>query len=184
MFVKGSYIKKKYQISSTTLRNWDNKGLIKAKKALLSNHRLYELESVEQALGVKENERTKIRDKAIYARVSSQHQTGDLRRQIDELTTAYPDHKLFKDVGSGLNFHRPGLKALLEQVHQGNVSEVVVLHRDRLCRFAFELMEWIFKKAGTKLVVHSKSTADCTTDESELQQDLLSIVHYFLPQIP
>jgi predicted site-specific integrase-resolvase len=40
------------------------------------------------------------------------------------------------------------------------VSEDVVMHRDRLARIGFELLEYIFSKFGTKLMVH------CSDDES------------------
>jgi predicted site-specific integrase-resolvase len=33
----------------------------------------------------------------------------------------------------------------------------VVAHKDRLCGYGFELVEFIFKKADTKLVVLSRS---------------------------
>ena len=87
-------------------------------------------------------------------------------------------HDVIRDVGSGLNFKRPGLQALLEQVHRGTVSEVVVRHKDRLCRYRLELLEWIFKKAGTKLVVLSHEQEASST--KELADDLLAITTVFV----
>ena len=49
----------------------------------------------------------------------------------------YPDHELITDIGSGINWKRKGLKKILEQTMLGNVEQVVVADRDRLCRFAF-----------------------------------------------
>ncbi len=42
-------------------------------------------------------------------------------------------------------------------MHSGNVKEVVVMHRDRFARFAFGLLECIFKSQEVKLVVHCKN---------------------------
>jgi predicted site-specific integrase-resolvase len=59
---------------------------------------------------------------------------------------------------------------------QGNVDEIVVAYRDRLCRFGYEIFEFLFKKYGTKLVVLNHK--DCSKEE-EMVQDLLSIVTVF-----
>ena len=75
-----------------------------------------------------------------------------------------------------LNWKRQGFKVLLERVLDGNVSEVVVAHRDRLCRFAFELVEQIFRHFQVKLVV--LDTYD--SPESELSDDLLAITTVFV----
>ena len=65
----------------------------------------------------------------------------DLQRQIQDLQEAYPQHIVLSDVGSGLNLKRKGPLSLLERVLLGVVQEVVVLHKDRLCRYGTELME-------------------------------------------
>jgi predicted site-specific integrase-resolvase len=70
----------------------------------------------------------------IYARVSSTKQRPDLDRQCTDLQEAYPEHVLVKDIASGVNFKRRGMQTLLEQALKGMVSEIVVLHRDRLAR--------------------------------------------------
>jgi len=80
------------------------------------------------------------------------------------------------DIGSGLNFKRKGLQTLLELCFKGLVSEVVVAHRDRLCRFRFELLEWTFNKHNARLVVLDQGNS---SPEDELASDLISIVHVF-----
>lgn len=122
------------------------------------------------------------KESIIYARVSSAHQkeAGDLQRQIDDMQQAYPSHTVIADVGSGLNFQRKGLQTLLERVHQGMVEEVVVRHKDRLCRYGLELVEWVMEKASTRLVV--LCAPDCKQDNSarELADDLLAITTVFV----
>lgn len=51
----------------------------------------------------------------MYARVSSQHQTEDLNRQIEFLKSKYPQDRLIKDIGSGLNWKRNGMNHLLNK---------------------------------------------------------------------
>ncbi|MCP4117194.1 MAG: recombinase family protein, partial [Desulfobacteraceae bacterium] len=55
-----------------------------------------------------------------YCRVSSYKQKDDLNRQVDLMQEKYPDAKVIKDIGSGLNFKRKGLKAILEQAIKGD----------------------------------------------------------------
>ncbi|MCW5672896.1 MAG: IS607 family transposase, partial [Hydrogenophaga sp.] len=123
----------------------------------------------------------------IYARVSSPKQRADLQRQVVALQEAYPQHQLIQDVGSGLNFKRKGLRALLERVNTGMVPQVVVMHRDRLARFATDLLEFVFQQHGTKLVLHCPREAaghgddgDDATGYNELAEDLLAVTTVFV----
>jgi predicted site-specific integrase-resolvase len=89
----------------------------------------------------------------------------------------FPDHVLVSDVASGINWKRKDLKTLLEQSLSGSISEIVVAHRDRLCRFAFELLEFIFQLNDTRLVVLDQETNQ--SSDRELADDILSIVHVY-----
>jgi predicted site-specific integrase-resolvase len=61
---------------------------------------------------------------------------------------------------------------------RGELAEVVVAHRDRIARFAFELVEYILEQNGVALVVLDRN-GDTASPESDLANDLLSIVHIF-----
>lgn len=119
------------------------------------------------------------KEKIAYARVSSAKQQEDLQRQVEALKQAYPQHQVVTDVGSGLNWQRKGLRTVLERALRGMVSEVVVMHKDRLCRFGFELIDFVLQQSGAKLLVHSPSDDHVKTNEQELAEDLLSIVTVF-----
>jgi len=71
--------------------------------------------------------------KVCYARVSSEHQRGDLERQIADLRKHYPGHEIISDIGSGLNWKRKGFISLLERVYSNGIEEVVVTRKDCLC---------------------------------------------------
>jgi len=97
-------------------------------------------------------------------------------RQVADLHAAFPDHEVVTDVGSGLNWHRPGCKALLDGVLDGAVEDVAISHRDRLCRFAGELVD--LEKGRCRLVTHGHGSNTTATDE--LRDDLLAIVTVFV----
>jgi predicted site-specific integrase-resolvase len=58
----------------------------------------------------------------------------------------------------------------------GHVGEIVVAHRDRLCRFGFELIQTIANRHNCRIVVLEESNL---SPQEELVRDLLSIVHVF-----
>jgi predicted site-specific integrase-resolvase len=89
----------------------------------------------------------------------------------------YPNYEIIKDIGSGINWKRSGFQRIITETLKGGVQEVVVSHRDRLCRFSFELVESIFKTCNTKLVVQNNE--ETKSDNEELAEDLLSIIHIF-----
>jgi hypothetical protein len=84
-----------------------------------------------------------------------------------------------QDIGSGLNWKRKGFETLLELIHKDSVSEVVVAYKDRLCRFGFELFEWICQKHNTKIVVLN-SVPETEDRTKELAEDLFAIVNVFV----
>ena len=153
-------------VSEKTLRNWDKQGKIRAIRTP-SGHRRYDTSSI-----TKRENRTSI----IYARVSSHKQKADLNRQADYLHSLYPEAEVIKEIGSGLNYNRKKLKAILERVMSGDVERLVVGHKDRLARFGFELLRWICELNNTELVVCNNIKL---SPEREIVEDILAIVHVF-----
>ncbi len=177
-YINSSQARKLLDITTATLRSWSEKDKIRSIRTV-SNHRLYNREDIYNILG-RNPTPVSTRRKYIYARVSSKKQMDDLQRQIDFLRTKFPDHIVVTDIASGINWKRKGLKTLLEQSMLGMVEEIVVAHRDRLCRFAWEFMEFVFNQSKTKLVVVDEETGKTgESGEQELAEDLLSIVHIY-----
>ena len=102
----------------------------------------------------------------VYARVSSSDQREDLDRQVGRIVewVTHQGHRpdeVVKEVGSGLNGNRRGLRRLLAD-HR--VGTVLVEHRDRLCRFGFEYVEAALAGRGARILV---------MEEGELEDDLV-----------
>ena len=178
-FVTGAHIRRHFDVSSSTLRNWATGRHVRCIVAEGTGARRYAFEDVAARCGHTEEEKAPTeRRRLIYARVSSSHQRRDLERQVDDLRRRFPTHEVIQDIGSGLNFKRRGFQALLERVHAGDVEEVVVAHADRLCRFGRELVEFVFDKASTRLVVCDVGRRSNST--AELADDLLSVATVFV----
>lgn len=113
----------------------------------------------------------------IYGRVSSCKQKEDLERQVNYLKELYPEYEVIKDIASGLNFERKGLNKLLEECTQGNISTVVVTHKDRLARYGCELIFWIFEKFNVEVIIHDSDPG--IEGQEELSDDIISIITVF-----
>ena len=172
-FVKTKTACELYQVSASTLRRWDAEGRIHTIRTP-SNQRLYATSLYKDAVDCSPH--THEKQTICYCRVFSKRQQDDLKRQIAFMQTRFPDARIIQDIGSGINWSRSGLKTILELAMSGSLKQLVVAHRDRLCRFAFELLQWILEKNEVKLVVLDSQTC---SEESELAQDLLSIIHVF-----
>ncbi len=111
-----------------------------------------------------------------YCRVSSTKQRDDLERQVEYMRRIYPSAEVIRDIGSGINFKRKGLRTLLERLMQGDKLQVVIAHRDRLARFGIELIQYLIEQNGGELVVLDQTEH---SPQEELTQDLLAILHVF-----
>lgn len=181
MFKPASKIRERYDISRSTLASRGDSGRVRIRRlgdGGSSGKRIYHVSDVESQLGCDACPEISKKEFIIYARVSSSKQSGDLERQITTLQESYPHHTTFKDIGSGLNYRRKNFEALLGRVHSGNVEEIVVSYRDRLCRYGFELVESLCKFHGTKIVVHNKSETEGS--QQELSEDLLAVCNFFV----
>ena len=125
-----------------------------------------------------ENEQTIQKQNFLYARVSTKKQMDDLSRQVKYLQQPeFTDYTIIQDIGSGINFKRKGLSTILDSCIQRTIGEIVIAHRDRLSRFAFELIELFVAKSGGKITVLDNDGNK--SSETELSEDLLSIIHIF-----
>lgn len=174
IFKPGRVAQRELGLSGDALRRFADAGLLRSYRTP-GGQRRYDVSSFTDAPS-EETPGNRKPANVCYCRVSTRKQQADLDRQIEHMREHYPSYEIVTDVGSGLNFKRKGLQWLLERAMRGEICEVVVAHRDRLCRFAFDLVEWIFQRHGAKLVVlHTKMESL----ESELAEDLMSIVHVF-----
>lgn len=169
---------KRLGVSVKTLHRWDESGKIKAKRTP-SNHRYYTEDDVAVAKGLKpEPSHRKV---IVYCRVSSPKQKQELKNQqlaMEQfcLARGLEVDEYLLEIGGGMNFKRRRFLALVIDALEGHVSTIVVAHKDRLCRFAFDLIETLVSREGTKIIVANQPSL---SPHQELVEDLLAIVHCF-----
>jgi putative resolvase len=170
MKVKASEAAEFYGISLRSLRRLAHNGQIEVTQTP-GGHYLYEIPSDKE--GEKRDNSSPF-NFIIYSRVSSRKQEGDLKHQTDFLKEKYPTYTSIKDIGSGINYNRPGFKSILEQLYKGNVKKVVVAHSDRFSRLGFEFFQWMFEQFGAVLESDDKSTT-----EDDMVGDIMEIFTVF-----
>jgi predicted site-specific integrase-resolvase len=116
-----------------------------------------------------------------YARVSSHDQKDDLERQkqVLELYCAMQGwtYEIVSDLGSGMNYHKKGLKRLLNEILSEKVGRIVISHKDRLLRFGAELIFAICEAKEVEVVILNQG--EDTTFEEDLAEDVLEIITVF-----
>ena len=155
-------------VSTRTLERWLEAGKIKA-IITPGGQRRYDILSV---VGAIQSGRATV----LYARVSSLAQKPDLIKQVDFLQSRYPGCEVIQDIGSGLNYKRKGFLSLLERVLSDDVGLVVIAHKDRLCRFGFDLVSWICHRQKCEILVLNQTHL---SPEREMVEDILAIIHVF-----
>lgn len=165
--------------TNQTLRNWDKDGILKPHHVSESGYRYYSQEQLNHFLGLKQE--VQLNKKTIgYCRVSSNKQKDDLERQIENVKTymyakGY-QFEIISDIGSGINYNKKGLNKLIDMVTNSEVEKIVILYKDRLIRFGYELIENICNKYGTTIEIIDNTEK---TEEQELVEDMIQIVTVF-----
>jgi len=124
---------------------------------------------------------------AVYARVSGYTQRDDLERQValleDYVRRQFPqaEYIVIKDIASGLKEGRRGLKKLIDLARRRQIDAVVIAYRDRLTRFGFSYLEWLFNAYGVKVIVAFQEEPEDYMQE--LVEDLIEVVASFAGRI-
>ena len=166
-------------VTAQTLRNWDKEGKLKPTYVKSNGYRYYSEEAI---ISDTQESKTKKNLNVIgYARVSSKKQVDDLERQVNNLkeyiSSKYDSFDIITDIGSGINYNKPGLLRLIEKINKKEADVIVVLYKDRLLRFGFELVEHFAKLNNVKIEIIDNNL-DKTQDQ-ELVEDLVQIITVF-----
>lgn len=164
-------------VTQKTLNTYIKTGKLHPVK-INTNHYEYDRDEI-YALLKKDKQRVNV----TYSRVSLPKQTNDLKTQTNRLydfaiKNGYTLQYQFEDIKSGMEFkNRKQFNQLLDMVINNEINTVIIENKDRLVRFGFDLIETLFAKHGTNIVVVSET--ENKTYEQELTDDLISIIHYY-----
>jgi predicted site-specific integrase-resolvase len=161
-----------------TLQRWDRAGILQAGRTS-TGRRYYEQAQIDAFLGKKTPKRDRVC--LAYCRVSSRAQRPDLKNQREVITQfcvarGLANAEYIEEIGGGLNFKRPQFVELVDRICAGDVSTLVVAHKDRLARFGFDLLRHLCEAHQCELLVINDEKL---SPEREMVEDLMTIVHCF-----
>lgn len=119
-----------------------------------------------------------------YCRVSNLSQKDDLEIQINNIKSymyakGY-EFEIISDIGSGINYKKKGLQELLDKINDQKISKIIVLYKDRLIGFGFELIEYLCKINNIEIEIIDNTKQ---SKEQELSDNLIQIVTVFANQL-
>ena len=171
MYLTPKQVQDKFGYHPKSLSPWADDGQIKFTKSP-GGHRRYLLSSLEQL----HTSKSDLREVILYVRVSTHSQKEDLNSQREYVSSYYPQCKCISEFGSGLNFKRKKFLKLMEQVARHEVKKIVVAHKDRLCRFGFEFVEWFCSINNCQIEILNHTYK---TPHQELMDDFMAVMHCF-----
>lgn len=164
-------------VTSQTLRNWEQSGKLIPHHRSDSNYRYYSESQLQQILG---EQRDKKKLTIGYCRVSSHKQKDDLDRQVENmrmyLLAQGAPYEIITDIGSAINYKKPGLQDIIKRICNYEVDKVVVLYKDRLVRFGFELIDYIANLHNCQIEIVEVAEK---SEQQELVEDLVQIITVF-----
>ena len=168
-------------VTTTALRNWDKKGLLKPDELTKGKARRYRIESLRNInrniIFTKDDLKT-----IAYARVSSHDQKEDLNRQVQLLELYCAKHgykyEVIQDIGSGMNYYKKGLTKLIDLILDNQVQRLILTHKDRLLRFGAELVFSICEAKNVEIIIINQGD-ETPSFEEELAKDVLEIITVF-----
>lgn len=165
-------------VTTTTMRNWDKKGVLKPDEVTVGGDRRYKLESLKKIkTGLnfsKDNLKT-----IAYARVSTIEQKEELIKQVEILTEYCSqrgfEYEVIQDLGSGVSSYKKGLINLINLIIDNKVRRLVITHKDRLLRFGAELVFSVCEAKNVEVLIINKGD-DNKHFEEELQKDIVETI--------
>ena len=168
---------KKVGVTHTTLRRMHESGELIPAHITRGGTRYYSTDQLKQFLSGDERP-----DRLVigYCRVSTPSQKDDLETQISNVK-AYMYAKgyrfeIIQDIGSGIDYKKKGLQELIKKINNQEISKVVILYKDRLICFGFELMEYLCTLNNVEIEVIDNTEQ---SKEQELTEDLIQIITVF-----
>lgn len=167
-------------VCKKTLHDYDKKGKIETLRTE-GGWRRYNIKKYLKDNNIIHEKYNKVKKNIIYGRVSSHDRKDDLERQVNYLLSKYPNHEVIKDIGSGINFKRSGLKKIIDYGIKNELNELVLTYKDRLCRIGYELIENILKEySNTTIIIENN---EFKTPTEEITEDLIEIITVYSSKI-
>jgi predicted site-specific integrase-resolvase len=166
-------------VAVSTLRRWESEGRLRPAFRTCGGHRRYAVLDLNRLCGKAQPDQRRV---VAYARVSSHDQKSDLQRQRERLEqhcleVGYANPELLTDLASGFNYKKKSFRKLPKMIALGQVSTLVLMHKDRLLRFGADIVFELCKLNQTKVVILEEPAQ--ATLETRLVADVIELMTVF-----
>lgn len=166
-------------VSKTTLMRWEAKGKLVPDRTP-TGHRRYDISLLRRSIGLKYAPTGLA---LLYARVARPDLLPQLEQQVARLRAYATEHcwqaEVVSDVGAALNPNRAGVVTLVQRICAGGVDRLVVVHPDRLGRFAGELIANLCNQYDVERIVLDPANPGDDEREVEVVVDFMELVETF-----
>jgi predicted site-specific integrase-resolvase len=156
-----------------TAQRWDRDGTLTA-KLTPTGRRFYTDEDRRRLWAVPEPQKRSVG----YCRVSRAAQKPDLKNLLETFCVArgIAPVEFLEEIGGGMNFKPKVFTELMDAIGRGEISKLIIAHKDRLVRFGFAWFSHFCEINGCELLVLN---AETLSPQEEMVEDLMTIVHCF-----
>jgi len=168
-------------VSLSTMRRWEKSGQLAPDFRTIGGHRRYHFEKISKLANRSEAKSSASGDVVAYSRVSGHDQLADRKRQTAKLV-AYCESRgwtplVIEDLGSGLNYKKKGFRKLFKMILKGEVSTLVLTHKDRLLSFGSDMVFDLCEMMGTKVIIVEDDPN--LSDNEHLVNDVVELMTVF-----
>lgn len=170
-------------VSISTLRRWEKENKFLPCFRTVGGHRRYSIPRLKETFLKEEKVAIDITGTHAlsYARVSSSDQRSDLATQVKKLELYcqknFTSYDIVTDLGSGLNYKKPGLKKVLKAILRQEISHLVLNHKDRLLRFGPKIIFDLCAFFGVNVIILEQKAAQ--SFDEKLAADVLELITVF-----
>ena len=165
-------------VSKKTIENYEKRGWLNPTR--VGRTKFFSEDDINRLLDKKTKRKNK-RKTIAYYRVSTNSQKKEMKNQRDyieqfSINAGITIDEYLSDIGSGINFKRKNFLKIIDMIENGEVEKLIITHKDRFTRFAFDLIEERCRVKNTEIVIIN---LESTSPQQELVEDLMTIIHVF-----
>ena len=179
-YISGLKAAEKLGLHISTLRKYADNGVIDSIKTH-GGVRRYCIDRYLRENSSKKAIKTVEKINIAYCRVSSSGQKDDLMRQVEFMQERYPSFEIVTDIGSGINFDRPGLRKIIDCAIDGKLNSLAVAYKDRLCRIGYNLIEYLLKTYSAAEIIVANDKKENINEE--MMNDLMMMLTVYTAKI-
>jgi len=175
---------KKCGVTPGTIRRWERAGRVMPTYTQ-GGHRRYSDEMLREFRNLSTDETVQTGRIVLYCRIATNDQLENLERQAEALKMfalgrGHRDVEIITEIGDGTDMQRPNLRKLIQDIANGDVNALIIVHKDRIVPYGFELFEHMANVCGCEIIALNMEQI---SSSREAVDNLVTIVESFSDRV-